>query len=78
MDVLSTTECHCAVVLDIGSYTAAAEYLETTQPEGWNVARDRDRVVVIHFHFAAPACDVSTKGKRIQVKGVIALLLWAP
>jgi len=58
------------VVLDIGSYTAAAEYLETTQPGGWNVARDRDRVVVIHFHFAAPACDVSTPGKRIQVKAI--------
>jgi len=58
------------VVLDIRSFPDAAEYDTETQPDGWTVARDPDRVVVIHFHFAAPTCDVSAKGKRIQVKSI--------
>jgi hypothetical protein len=71
-DVGPTAKVHCVVVLDIRSFPDAAEYVTATTPDGWTVARDPDRVVVIHFHFAAPTCDVSAKGKRIQVKCALA------
>lgn len=70
------TDSVIVAVFEIGTVPNMAEVGTTiTQPD-WP-ARDPDRVIVIHFHFAPPPCPPTTSGSRIQVKGGLQCIAFA-